>query len=374
MARECGYRQGKPVWWVLLLALYLTLLPFHSLGSDPERGLGGTGMTPPISQLSASQLFSSDRGLGGTGIIGTISAFGSIWVNGVEIELTSSTQLLMDGAAATEADLRVGQQVKVLTRYHQGEVVAATVLIEHQLIAVVEGVAADGSEILLLGQRVQRAPLAPGVWPSVRLGDTVRISGYHGADQTLLATDVMPIAKSTEWMIKGRLRGDAAGNRAIGTVVLGELGVGIELGDRITVSGVWREDKPLVTQLSRPSALPFRDAADRYLIDSRGAAGGLPRRVGIALVDMVAGDMAIRGWFTEGTNHLPQPIGGDSPPPRQPRMEEGAASPADQQPQRPRHDVGDEDRPMRPTLLRPPDRRLELPPRPQRGPNHNNRP
>ena len=53
-------------------------------------------------------------GIGGTGVSqGTITAFGSIFVNGVEWEIDSAA-IELDGLVATEADLRVGMRVRVV--------------------------------------------------------------------------------------------------------------------------------------------------------------------------------------------------------------------------------------------------------------------
>jgi hypothetical protein len=63
-----------------------------------DRGIGGTGQT-------------ADRGIGGTGIVGAITGFGSIRVDGVEVELGPATTVSIDATAGTLADLRIGQVV-----------------------------------------------------------------------------------------------------------------------------------------------------------------------------------------------------------------------------------------------------------------------
>ncbi len=66
-------------------------------------GCGGGG-----SEIAAT------GGIGGTGISqGTITAFGSIFVNGIEWNIDSAT-IEVDGSAATETDLRVGMRVRVV--------------------------------------------------------------------------------------------------------------------------------------------------------------------------------------------------------------------------------------------------------------------
>ncbi|WP_024850612.1 DUF5666 domain-containing protein [Hydrogenovibrio kuenenii] len=66
---------------------------------DPTSGFGGTGK--------------SSSGFGGTGIIGTITEFGSIWVNGIEIAYGKNTQVTSN--LRTHDGLKLGQQVVLQT-------------------------------------------------------------------------------------------------------------------------------------------------------------------------------------------------------------------------------------------------------------------
>jgi hypothetical protein len=53
-------------------------------------------------------------GMSGTGISqGAVTSFGSVFVNGVEWDLTSSTTIEIDGAPAIESDLRLGMVVRI---------------------------------------------------------------------------------------------------------------------------------------------------------------------------------------------------------------------------------------------------------------------
>ncbi len=52
-------------------------------------------------------------GIGGTGISqGSITAFGSVWVNGVEFD-TSNASILRNGSSVTQSDLAIGMVVTV---------------------------------------------------------------------------------------------------------------------------------------------------------------------------------------------------------------------------------------------------------------------
>lgn len=68
------------------------------LGNETGGGSGGGGIA----------------GIGGSGIVssGTVSGFGSVFVNGVEY-FTTSTSFEIDGAAGTEANLDIGMRVSV---------------------------------------------------------------------------------------------------------------------------------------------------------------------------------------------------------------------------------------------------------------------
>lgn len=87
-----------------------------------ESGFGGTGLAPscPAAALLPGDSgfggtgHASDCGFGGTGVIGTITDFGSIWVNGLEIELMPG--LSISSNLGHPVPLAVGQQVITQTR------------------------------------------------------------------------------------------------------------------------------------------------------------------------------------------------------------------------------------------------------------------
>jgi len=66
--------------------------------TDPTGGFGGTGH--------------SSSGFGGTGVIGTITEFGSIWVNDIEIEYSDTVSITTPlGTSSALRTLKLGQQV-----------------------------------------------------------------------------------------------------------------------------------------------------------------------------------------------------------------------------------------------------------------------
>ncbi len=71
---------------------------------------GGGGGSSNVASLGEE----SGGGIGGTGLTssGTITGFGSIFVNGVEFE-TDSAEILLDGNTAADTALRLGMVVLV---------------------------------------------------------------------------------------------------------------------------------------------------------------------------------------------------------------------------------------------------------------------
>ncbi len=62
-----------------------------------------------------------DGGISGTGMaVGSVTGFGSVFVNGTEFD-TSAATIVVDGNGATQNDLRVGQVVVVNANFSDGK-------------------------------------------------------------------------------------------------------------------------------------------------------------------------------------------------------------------------------------------------------------
>ncbi|MBW2294753.1 MAG: hypothetical protein JRG94_20940 [Deltaproteobacteria bacterium] len=73
------------------------------LRGSEESGIGGTG-------YSGGDGDEEESGIGGTGVFGTITAFGSICVNGLRIHYDDETPITLDGKASTTGALAIGQR------------------------------------------------------------------------------------------------------------------------------------------------------------------------------------------------------------------------------------------------------------------------
>src|SRR5579875_2241442 len=138
-----------------------------------DRGIGGTGAPATL----------ADRGIGGTGIVGTITGFGSIWVNGLEIG-TGQARVESDSGAGA---LAVGQVVAVQASGPEGALQAQSIAIRHEVAGPVTSVAPDGTAVVA-GQRVRLADV-PGAGDA-RPGSWVAVSGFRTPDGAIAATRV----------------------------------------------------------------------------------------------------------------------------------------------------------------------------------------
>jgi len=100
---------------------------------DKDIGLGGTGMLAATDSEAGS-------GLGGTGILGKITGFGSIFVNGIEIEYDNETAFTIDGKTAVSQQLEIGDVVEVLTTDANKYTQARVINLRHEVIGKVESV------------------------------------------------------------------------------------------------------------------------------------------------------------------------------------------------------------------------------------------
>jgi len=178
---------------------------------DKDIGLGGTGM-----------LADAEIGLGGTGILGEITGYGSIYVNGVEIEYDDTTTIAIDGKTGHQ-QLEIGDVVEVLTSDTSNHTRARVINLRHEVIGKVEATDPKTFSFTVLGQTVIQS-LDKRTLPVV--GTTVAVSGFRvdvqtivstrvtsaETDQTLLRTHAeLPFSeKTTRWLMQTYVQNDKA--------------------------------------------------------------------------------------------------------------------------------------------------------------------
>ncbi len=150
---------------------------------DRDSGLGGTGML-------ATTGSDTDNGLGGTGIIGEITGYGSIFVNGIEIEYNDETPFTINGNTASPQQLNIGDVVEVLTTDSGNYTFARVINLRHEVIGVVESVDPETFSFTVSGQTVIQSA-DKNIQPEI--GKTVAVSGFRLDEKTISSTRVTPV-------------------------------------------------------------------------------------------------------------------------------------------------------------------------------------
>lgn len=162
-----------------------TLTPSHiNAGNDEDSdiGLGGTG-------LLSNNNEDNDNGLGGTGIIGKITGYGSIFVNGIEIEYNDKTPFTVDSNPGSIHQLKIGDIVEILTSDTENYTQAVSINLRHEIIGKVESTKPETFSFSINGQTIIQ-PVNKGSLPDI--GATVAVSGFRVNAKTIVSTRVTP--------------------------------------------------------------------------------------------------------------------------------------------------------------------------------------
>lgn len=191
-------------------------------GGGASGGIGGTG---------------GGGGIGGTGVAyGSITQFGSVWVNGVEYNSSNAT-IRIDDNPHPESDLRIGMVVRV-----DGSVSGATantITVDDAVKGFVEQVI-DANRMVVMGQTVQIDNLTRFDNNVVPLqGDRVEVHGLIAGDGVIAAGYIerKTTAPTPPFAVKGTVKNH---NTAAQTFQVGTLTVaygGADVNDQ--PAGSW---------------------------------------------------------------------------------------------------------------------------------------
>jgi len=203
-----------------------------------------------------------ESGVGGTGIIGAITGFGSIFVNGVEVEIDRRTQLSVDGQPIDDYPLARGDVVEILAT-GSGLMRARRLAVRHEVIGAVEQVDVGTGQFRVLGQTVLR-PESSGRLP--RIGERVKVSGFRDDSGRIHATRVAPAGKAPA-LLTGELRRTDAGTLRIGGQRIAlRNGSTVRPGTFVRVTGHVRNGILEAGRATSLDTVPFGGAVRRLLV------------------------------------------------------------------------------------------------------------
>jgi len=178
-------------------------------GGGPDvAGIDGTGITPPSPGTSPAVA------------IGTVTAFGSVFVDGIRFD-TSSATFTIDGLAGSQDDLAVGDVVTVtgsIDKQDPTRGTATTVVFDDAVQGPLQSKDASAGTLIVLGQSVRvsattsfEAAIQPPSIDGLSLGQILEVTGLIRSDGTIDATRIELRPASTEWEATGRVSAHDAG-------------------------------------------------------------------------------------------------------------------------------------------------------------------
>jgi len=150
-------------------------------------------------------------GSGGVTVAGVVTAKGSIFVNGIELD-TRGAVITIDGRAAAEADLAVGQIVVVEGELDDGGTTgsAQRVAVGTIVAGPISAIDLPLNRITILGQTIELDPntiieplIAGKPLGGLALGDDVEINGFADSMGDVSARRIVPRGPNTPLQING---------------------------------------------------------------------------------------------------------------------------------------------------------------------------
>jgi len=218
------------VWKLILIASSAALVALS--------GCGGGGGSDSLA------------GIGGTGKIasGTITGFGSIFVNGIEYN-TDSASIAVDDSSASESDLRIGMVVTVTGTVSDTTGNASSVVYDDEVEGPASGLATLpvgattrsfrvlGTDIVIDATGTVFDNSTPGfAFDTIANDDVVEVSGFFDALGVLRATYIEKTGVLNPGTTEVELKGTVSGaSGAGGTATFGESftvnGITVDIGD-----------------------------------------------------------------------------------------------------------------------------------------------
>lgn len=212
----------------------------HALGILGAATLGGCAPALVTTPLGDDPF---EGGIGGTGIVGLMTGSGSVLINGLRVELLSSTQIYADGRRAGDGILIPGKAMTIVARTRLGRMEALRIDVDDPLTGVLERQNGAFS--------INGTPIRPeaGVLVTALIGKRVAASGIWQPDGSLRAS-LLRVAPVTQDSIAGVAVGSAATGWSIGqTRITRPGGLVLQSGQYVAATGRFSNGQIAVSSL-----------------------------------------------------------------------------------------------------------------------------
>ncbi len=141
---------------------------------------------------------------------GTITGFGSVYLNGMHLQTTSAT-IRKNGQTVAQSALAVGQVARIKgSKQANGTEVANEVDVDEMVVGSISQIDATNNTLTVLGQTVKvnagtsfSKDIQPADLTGLNKGDVVRVDGFIDADGNIAATRIERGSASDELQVVG---------------------------------------------------------------------------------------------------------------------------------------------------------------------------
>ncbi|OMH32076.1 DUF5666 domain-containing protein [Motiliproteus sp. MSK22-1] len=223
-------------------------------GEDEERGLGGTGIITD---------FNDDRGLGGTGVVGTVTGFGSIWVNGLEVELTADLKINTPSGIRAVDQIEIGHVVEVLAYWVSGKLTARRLSLRPEVVGPVQAISIENGRMTVADQEIL---LDTAITVSnLRFGNMVAVYGLRRSDNKIQASLIESVSPDAVTKVRGAVVRDQQGGLRLGGLSVPE---GTPVGMNVEVIGHFSKALQFETlSVNRLNINPFGEAVEQLSVE-----------------------------------------------------------------------------------------------------------
>jgi hypothetical protein len=178
-------------------------------------GIGGTGKqdgkSPGIG--GTGQIAGSTPGIGGTGIIGTVTGFGSIFVNGFEVDFAPDLPVTFKDRTVRPNALRIGQVVAIEAEGSGKRLRARRLTVRHEVAGPIERIDPARRMASVFGQRIEIPSGVISVANGSRVmsindlavGDHIDVSGLRRANGVIAASRIVKTRPGEAAVLRGRV-------------------------------------------------------------------------------------------------------------------------------------------------------------------------
>lgn len=241
--------------WLAIISLFVVTA--CALQQAPPLGTGD--------QLATNS--GDGSGIGGTGIVGTITGYGSIYINGQEIFLQRNTRIEEHGKIHAATHLAIGMRAEVLADEDNGRLIARLISLRSAVVGPVQAINIKSKHITVMGQNVV---LATKSFNGVRIGDTLRISGQRLANGDIKASYIDKASTPDKVSVYGpisRLGQNDFWIAGLRIQSIDALKGSLQTGQWVQVSGHYESGRLAATTVQIMPTLPFEGHAKRLLLE-----------------------------------------------------------------------------------------------------------